>query len=172
MNKKNTMITDWLDKYGDPQIEKKVMERLEKITKELIINVAYKNYIEETNKWSDSGPHNISLDELKMIGTMTGAISNARIRQYTKDEFINKCKTDSEFSERWGLKIEERELSFNERYNLVKEKTNENPLKYSDENGGYPEHIQKPVLNWMEKENIPTKLITLTYNNETIEVYE
>ena len=28
------MITDWLDKYGDPQIEKKVMERLEKITKD------------------------------------------------------------------------------------------------------------------------------------------
>ena len=27
---------------------------------------------------------------------------------YNKEEFINKCKTDPEFSERWGLKIEER----------------------------------------------------------------
>jgi len=41
----------------------------------------------------------------------------------TQEEFINKCKTDSEFSERWGLKIEERELSLEEKeYQL--EKTN------------------------------------------------
>ena len=25
--------------------------------------------------------------------------------RYSKEEFINKCKTDSEFSEKWGLKI-------------------------------------------------------------------
>ena len=30
---------------------------------------------------------------------------------YTKEEFINEIKTDDEFSEMWGLKIEERELS-------------------------------------------------------------
>ncbi len=36
-------------------------------------------------------------------------------RSFTKEEFINKCKTDTEFSERWGLKIEERELSLEER---------------------------------------------------------
>ena len=27
----------------------------------------------------------------------------------TRGEFINKCKTEKEFSEKWGLKIEERE---------------------------------------------------------------
>ena len=91
---------------------------------------------------------------------------------YLREEFINKCKTDSEFSEKWGLKIEERELSFNERYELCKERTNKNPLKYSDENSNYPEHIQKPVLKLMESENIPTKLITIIYNNEKIESYE
>ena len=32
-----------------------------------------------------------------------------------KEEFINKCKTDPEFSEKWGLKIEERELDLEER---------------------------------------------------------
>ena len=26
----------------------------------------------------------------------------------TKEIFINKCKTDTEFSEKWGLKIEEK----------------------------------------------------------------
>jgi hypothetical protein len=34
---------------------------------------------------------------------------------YDKKNFINECKTDVEFSERWGLKIEEQELK---RYNL------------------------------------------------------
>jgi hypothetical protein len=33
----NTMITDWLEKYGDSEIEKKVEERLEQITKEIMI---------------------------------------------------------------------------------------------------------------------------------------
>jgi len=90
----------------------------------------------------------------------------------TIQEFINKIKTDDKFSEKWELKIEERELSFNERYELCKEKTNKNPLKYSDENGNYPEHIQKPVLKLMESENIPTKLITLEYNGIKTESYE
>jgi hypothetical protein len=36
-------------------------------------------------------------------------------RTYNQEEFINKCKTDTEFSEKWGLKIEERELSLDER---------------------------------------------------------
>ena len=48
MNKKNTIITDWLDKHGDPQIEKRVMERLDKITKELIIDEAYALYLNES----------------------------------------------------------------------------------------------------------------------------
>lgn len=30
---RNTIITDWLEKYGDPEIDKKVEERLEQITK-------------------------------------------------------------------------------------------------------------------------------------------
>ncbi len=90
----------------------------------------------------------------------------------TIQEFIKKIKTDDLFSEKWGLTIEERELSLEERYELCKENTNKNPLKYSDENGNYPEHIQKPILKWMESENIPTKLITITYNDKTIESYE
>jgi hypothetical protein len=90
----------------------------------------------------------------------------------SKELFLFEIRTNKEFSEKWGLKIEERELSLEERYELCKENTNKNPLKYSDENGNYPEHIQKPILKWMESENIPTKLITITYNNETIENYE
>jgi hypothetical protein len=67
-------------------------------------------------------------------------------RSYTKEEFINKCKTDTEFSERWGLKIEEQTI-----------------LKQVDQNN--------PVLKGSTA-LYPRKLITVTYNNKTIESYE
>ena len=78
-------------------------------------------------------------------------------RHLTKEEFINKCKTDPEFSETWGLTIEERELSLEERRKLAK----------------YDSEFVSPmtVESW-DRNNIPTKLITLTYNNEKIKSYE
>ena len=81
---------------------------------------------------------------------------------YPQEEFINKCKTDSEFSEKCGLRIEERELSIQERNEWFQIHLNgNNPFMKSD---------------WkdyeLDQQNIPTKLITITYNNETIEVYE
>lgn len=77
-----------------------------------------------------------------------------------KEEFINKIKTDTEFSEKWGLKIEERELSDEERVKLYEQKTNTDASFF-------------PVLREnLDAQNIPTKLITLTYNNEKIEIYE
>jgi hypothetical protein len=86
---------------------------------------------------------------------------------YTQEEFINKCKTDSEFSEKWGLKIEERELSLEERIRM-----------YALKEGQTYEEF---VTNWNTDEQwsedlsdatIPTKLITITYNDKTIESYE
>ena len=80
----------------------------------------------------------------------------------TRGEFINRCKTDTEFSEKWGLKIEERELSLEERKSI-----------YENE---YTGSVEVPNNHWLNSKlttrNIPTKLITITYNNETIEVYE
>ena len=83
----------------------------------------------------------------------------------SKELFLFEIKNNPEFSERWGLKIEERELSLEERYNLIEE----------------DKHTQ--FVNWqslgtdrvkevLDELNIPTKLITLTYNNEKIESYE
>jgi hypothetical protein len=86
---------------------------------------------------------------------------------YLKEEFINKCKTDTEFSEKWGLKIEERELSLEERIRI-----------YALKEGQTYEEF---VTNWNTDEQwledlsdttIPTKLITITYNDKTIESYE
>ena len=80
----------------------------------------------------------------------------------SKEEFIDKCKTDTEFSERWGLKIEEQELNTDERNKWFQINLNgNNPLMKSD---------------WkdyeLDQQNIPSKLITITYNDTKIESYE
>jgi len=86
-----------------------------------------------------------------------------------KEEFINNCKTNPEFSEKWGLKIEERELSEKERMNTLIQ--NEQRLIY-EEVQSFKNVRKKKIKDCLDERNIPTKLITLTYNNETIESYE
>jgi hypothetical protein len=73
-----------------------------------------------------------------------------------KEDFINKCKTDTEFSEKWGLKIEERELSLEERN------------KWSWDNWG----ITCEMESVLDEQELPKRAITLTYKNEKIEIYE
>jgi hypothetical protein len=118
-----------------------------------IIDEVYENYV---NWWEyDDNSVNLSDKEsekwLKLVdgGLQWGVLS--------KEEFINKCKTDPEFSEKWGLKIEERELSLEERRKLA----------------NYDSVFVSPmtVESW-DRNNIPTKLITITYNDKTIESYE
>ena len=98
----------------------------------------------------------------------------------TQEEFINKCKTDPEFSEKWGLKIEERELSLEERL-LLADKINkvirQDLYTYAFNNpiftGGIdqrPDDVERH--NLLSDLNIPTKLITIKYNDKTIESYE
>jgi hypothetical protein len=75
----------------------------------------------------------------------------------SKNQFITNIKYDYWFSEKWGLKIKERELSLEERYDLcVAQKSKMTAISEED-------YI---------KYNIPTKLITITYNDKTIESYE
>lgn len=107
-----------------------------------IIDKAYKNYKVENQKLSDVIGHGFHGGRL------------------TQEEFTNKIKTDDEFSKTWNLKIEERELSDDERAKI-----------YWDRRG-----INDPLLPALrkdiEKDNIPTKLITVTYKDETVEIYE
>jgi len=87
----------------------------------------------------------------------------------TRGQFINKCKTDPEFSERWGLKIEERELSLEEKTDWL----NKNYPLYGLGEWAVDKLSDKGYLKEVEVEyNIPTKLITITYNDKTIENYE
>jgi hypothetical protein len=80
----------------------------------------------------------------------------------TKDWFVKSAKErgsrGDEFSEKWGLKIEERELSLEERSKIWNE--THNPA------GNIYTHSQ------YNENNLPTKLITITHENEIIEVYE
>ncbi len=105
-----------------------------------LLDEAYENYCKEY----ESGTH--------LIGTGLLWMSKE-----TKDTFSYRSKTDNSFSERWGLKIGERELSLEERRVLAK----------------YESQFISPITveSW-DRNNIPTKLITITYNNKTIESYE
>jgi hypothetical protein len=122
-----------------------------------IIDEAYENYKKEIIRQRE-----IQKEEVNRLRSQGKRVRVILIELLSKEEFINKCKTDSEFSEKWGLKIEERELSEKERIIFA---------GYDYENGG--------GIGWnmiretVDMDNsIPRKLITLTYNNETIESYE
>jgi hypothetical protein len=95
----------------------------------------------------------------------------------TKEEFVELCKNDITFSVYWGLKIEERELSWEDRRDLLTPNQYDGTElnKYSKEDCGFgyiSPFTDKVIHYWLDLHNIPTKLITLTYNNETIESYE
>ena len=109
-------------------------------SKDLIIDDAYQNYV-KTHRVGFLGIKNTIM---------------------SKEEFINKCKTDPEFSEKWGLKIEERELSLEERKRIYE-------MEYTND-------IEVENNHWLESKlktrNTPTKQITLEYNNEKTYYYE
>jgi len=78
----------------------------------------------------------------------------------TQEEFIIKCKTDYEFSKQWGLTIDERELSHDERYKWYKANIHL-----------IPSHFRNQAKEFEDK-YVPTKLITISHNDKTIESYE
>ena len=74
----------------------------------------------------------------------------------TKEEFINKIKTDNEFSEKWGLKVEERELSYEERIGLA----------------------PADVFSWtqftisnLDELNVPKRAISLMWNQRSVDTF-
>ena len=127
-----------------------------------IIDNAYNNYTQTKIIKTDSGETHIS--------------PSGHYNGMAKEEFINKIKTNPEFSEKWGLKIEEQELNLDERAKL-----HPNPENFYDIHGTFSisdniEDSNFPDKDWLHEQfdngGIPTKLITLTYNNEKIESYE
>jgi hypothetical protein len=108
-----------------------------------------------------------SLAELDGMNMSTGERKKV-YRQYAPVEFIDKCKTNPEFSEKWGLKIEERELSLIDRTKILVSKS-DNKKDFYDRNGRLIVEEHTLIL---DEANIPTKSITITYNDKTITSYE
>ena len=133
------------------------------MNKDQIINEVYENYF---NKHS--------FDEIDCHSDMEINKPNKTFIPYNQEEFINKCKTDPEFSEKWGLKIEERELSDVDRQKLLEQKGSvyQGVLTSKAKNYKSSKKIFEVIKQTCDELNIPTKLITITYNNETIESYE
>jgi len=153
-----------------------------------IIDEAYENYCTTligSITFSERGKH-FKSDGLEFNSGYPNYV------HYTKEEFINKCKTEDalsikwieeygnlkygskeeiehlskhyktypEFSERWGLKIEERELSLEERQDLYFKLNPEFRL------------MHESMIEHMIKHNIPTKLITVTRELSEDEVWD
>jgi hypothetical protein len=117
-----------------------------------LVDDAYENYSKEYEKDNSIG---MCLLVARMDGKKT-------YRKPNKEMFVGLCTSDKTFSEKWGLKIEELELSTQERNEWFQVHLNgNNPFMKSD---------------WkdfeLDQQNIPTKLITLTYNNKILESYE
>ena len=135
-----------------------------------LVDESYKRYHTETLFNSD----NTWLEELDGMNLSTGEETKVH-RQYAPMSFINKCKTDKEFSEKWGLKIEERELSWEERKDLLTPEQYDGTILENGQRTGFgyiSPFTDKVIHYWMNLHNIPTKLITITYNDKTIESYE
>jgi thymidylate synthase len=72
----------------------------------------------------------------------------------------------------YGFQMYTRELSFEERYVILKSRTNEDPLKYSRlDNGDYDQHPKEMTTKWMNEENIPTRAISLSWNQRSVDVF-
>lgn len=86
----------------------------------------------------------------------------------TKEEFINQIKTDDEFAKKWGVKISERKLSLEERFNLRYPGG-----KFSVFQENYPNtHKRNDPNGLLDAFDIPTKIITLEYKEEKVSYYE
>jgi hypothetical protein len=100
-------------------------------------------------------------------------------RPLPKDMFIHCTKTDTEFSEKWGLKIEERELSLEERleiadkFNTLIREDCLTKTHHPDETEEFKLIYRHAWLDSLGPNVVPErKLITITYNDKTIESYE
>jgi hypothetical protein len=136
--------------------------KIKPLLADMTIDEAYENYSKEYVKEN-------SIGMCLLIARMDG---KSTYRKPNKEMFIDLCTHDKTFSETWGLKIEERELSLSERGELFRKTY---PGKSVDDfapSGMEVQSIRHQLDTRYNKSNIPTKLITITYNNKTIESYE
>ncbi len=134
-------------------------KKIKPLLADMTIDEAYENYSKEYVKDN-------SIGMCLLIARMDG---KSTYRKPNKEMFIDLCTHDKTFSERWGLKIEERELSLEERSIIAKS----NHYEVSQNIKMFVRVDEDRTLHKnLDEINIPTKLITVTYKNKTIESYE
>lgn len=108
------------------------------------------------------GDKKFSEEDMKSIFEYGWNQRHYDVMDETKLERIKNRYIQSLQKTEWDVEIEERELSLEERKRIYE-------MEYTND-------IEVENNHWLESKlktrNIPTKLITLTYNNETIESYE
>jgi hypothetical protein len=126
-----------------------------------IIDEVYKNYEKQYSTFEIGIVKSIAGNN-PMVDSLLKNNSSILSQQ----EFINKCKTNKDFSEKWGLKIEERELSLEERLDLAA-KTYElfDPFDF-----GIPGKVDHDEVDKLYP--VAKRIITLQYNEEKVEVYD
>jgi hypothetical protein len=129
-----------------------------------IIDSTYKSYLRKAKNQTTEDLFGSMIKGDEIIHGMLESHTRDFI-PYTREEFINKIKTDKEFSERCGLEIEERELSLVEMIRLAKYENEEEIIKTRKENIN---QISERLL----KDNIPPRAISLIYKGEKLEIYE
>jgi hypothetical protein len=122
-----------------------------------LVDEAYKNFIYNPSYKAEG------------VADLMESQAGQLVKCPTQQEFIDKIKTDSKFSEKWGLKIEERELIQRERLQLLWKVCREENIPPDSKE---LEDFWLRYNEIMSKYNIPTRLITITYNDKTIENYE
>jgi len=140
-----------------------------------LLDEVYENYLQHYDDEYNEEQKKIQKNPLHWM-----EMRYTNIRPYPKEMFINKCKIDPEFSEKWGLKIEERELSLEERCNAYLKWYNDPKCvewkNHIEKEMGWnyekPKWVFNEVKEQLDEAQFPTKLITITYNNKTIESYE
>jgi hypothetical protein len=83
---------------------------------------------------------------------------NQGIEILCQEEFIHSIKTDDEFAKVWGVIVEVRELSMEERWEIANLTPNMSEFDYCNK--------------LCDEYSVPTKSISLTYNNQTKVIYE
>jgi hypothetical protein len=133
--------------------------KIGKLLSDELIDESYKNYCDAYEKDN-------SLGTLLLVSRVDG---KSMYRKIDKDRFILLCTHDKAFSERWGLKIEKSDLSLWERTLIARSNHYEISENIKMNLGIDEDHTLHKIL---DESGIPSKLITLTYQNEKLEFYE
>ena len=123
-----------------------------------IIELAWKKYA--NSHYIPGNPNGKLLSE-QLVGL--------RPMIHNRETFRKEIIKNPSFASQWGLKIEERELSWKERVEIARKTLSKEEFF---EYGNLSPFTTPIITYWLNQNNIPTKLITVTYNNETIESYE